>query len=113
MIDLSSILLGCGLGLFAGLVPGLGPFTTLLLAFPLLLDLSIIQLLIVYSALITVSIYVGSVPATLYGIPGDSASMPVVFESIALLPTAVLECPVVLASNALEPTAVLFEAVVF
>ena len=81
MIDLSSILLGCGLGLFAGLVPGLGPFTTLLLAFPLLLDLSIIQLLIVYSALITVSIYVGSVPATLYGIPGDSVSMPVVFES--------------------------------
>jgi putative tricarboxylic transport membrane protein len=81
MIDWMSILLGCGLGLFAGLVPGLGPFTTLLLAFPIMLDLSVIQLLIVYSALITVSIYVGSVPATLYGIPGDSASMPVVFES--------------------------------
>ena len=81
MIDWMSILLGCGLGLFAGLVPGLGPFTTLLLAFPVMLDLSVIQLLIVYSALITVSIYVGSVPATLYGIPGDSASMPVVFES--------------------------------
>lgn len=81
MIDWPSIILGCGLGLFAGLVPGLGPFTTLLLAFPLLLDMTITQLLITYSALITVSIYVGSVPATIYGIPGDSASMPVVYES--------------------------------
>lgn len=81
MIDITSIMIGCGLGLFAGLVPGLGPFTTLLMCFPLLLDMSILELLIVYSALITVSIYVGSVPATLYGIPGDTASMPVVYES--------------------------------
>jgi len=81
VIDFTAILIGCGLGLFAGLVPGLGYFMTLLLAFPLLLDMTVIQLLIVYSAVVTVSIYVGSVPATIYGIPGDTASMPVVYES--------------------------------
>jgi len=81
MIDITSVLIGCGLGLFAGLMPGLGPFTTMLMVFPLFLDMSIIELLIVYTGLYTTSIYVGSVPATLYGIPGDSASMPVVYES--------------------------------
>lgn len=80
-MDFTSVLIGCGLGLFAGLVPGLGPFTTLLLVFPFLLDMTILELLIAYTGLITVSIYVGSVPATIYGIPGDSASMPVVYES--------------------------------
>ena len=86
MIDLSSIapgtvLLGCAMGLFAGLMPGLGYTTTLLLAFPLLFNMSILELLIIYLSVVTISIYVGSVPATLYGIPGDTASMPAVYES--------------------------------
>lgn len=81
MLDASSIIIGCVLGLFAGLVPGLGYFTTLLLAFPLLLNMSITELLIIYSSVVTISIYVGSVPATIYGIPGDTASMPAVYES--------------------------------
>lgn len=81
MIDPVAIVIGCALGLFAGLVPGLGYFTTLLLAFPLLLNMSVSELLIIYSSVVTISIYVGSVPATIYGIPGDSASMPAVQES--------------------------------
>lgn len=74
-------MLGVALGTIAGLVPGLGYFVTLMLIFPLLLNFNIEQLLIIYIAIITLSIYVGSIPATLYGIPGDSSSMPVVYES--------------------------------
>ena len=81
MIDASAIIIGCALGLFAGLVPGLGYFTTLLLAFPLMLYMSVPELLIIYSSVVTISIYVGSIPATIYGIPGDTASMPAVYES--------------------------------
>ena len=80
-IALGTVLLGCAMGLFAGLMPGLGYSTTLLLAFPLLLNMSILELLIIYSSVVTISIYVGSIPATLYGIPGDTASMPAVYES--------------------------------
>ena len=81
MIDIYHILLGCTLGVFAGLLPGLGYFTTLLLVFPLLLDMTVLELLVVYSAVVTISIYVGSIPATIYGIPGDSSSLPCVYES--------------------------------
>lgn len=80
MIELEIILLGTALGIFAGLIPGLGYFVTLMLVFPLLLNFNIEQLLIIYITIITLSIYVGSIPATLYGIPGDSSSMPVVYE---------------------------------
>lgn len=81
MIDIFSIILGCILGVFAGLVPGLGYFTTLMLVFPLLMNMTVLELLIVYSSVVTISIYIGSVPATLYGIPGDTSSMPTVQES--------------------------------
>jgi len=80
MIEIEVILLGTVLGIFAGLIPGLGYFVTLLLVFPLLLNFNIEQLLIIYITIVSLSIYVGSIPATLYGIPGDSSSMPVVYE---------------------------------
>ena len=65
---------GILLGVFAGLMPGIGVFTTLILIYPLLLDLTISQLLILYIPLLSISQYLGSVPALYFKIPGESTS---------------------------------------
>jgi len=67
-------LLGIVGGIFAGLVPGIGVFTTLILLYPLLIDLTITQLLILYIPLMSVSQYIGSVPALYFKIPGEATS---------------------------------------
>ena len=65
---------GILLGIFAGLMPGIGVFTTLILIYPLLLDLTISQLLILYIPLLSISQYLGSVPALYFKIPGEATS---------------------------------------
>jgi len=61
-------------GIFAGLVPGIGVFTTLILLYPLLLELTLVQLLILYIPLASISQFIGSVPALYFKIPGESTS---------------------------------------
>lgn len=67
-------LLGVIGGVFAGLVPGIGVFTTLILLYPLLLELTLVQLLILYIPLASISQFIGSVPALYFKIPGESTS---------------------------------------
>ena len=73
-MELLLFLLGVFGGVFAGLIPGIGVFTTLILLYPLLLDLTIIQLLILYIPIISISQYIGSVPALYFKIPGEATS---------------------------------------
>lgn len=73
-MDIFLFLLGVIGGLFAGLVPGIGVFTTLILLYPLLLELSLVQLLILYIPLASISQFIGSVPALYFKIPGESTS---------------------------------------
>ena len=61
-MEVTLFLSGILLGVFAGLMPGIGVFTTLILIYPLLLDLTISQLLILYIPLLSISQYLGSVP---------------------------------------------------
>lgn len=70
--------LGTLMGLFSGLIPGAGNLVTMLLFFPLLLQLDPYQLLIMYACLVSISQFIGSVPAVLAGIPGESSSIPAV-----------------------------------
>jgi putative tricarboxylic transport membrane protein len=73
-MEILIFLLGIAGGLFAGLVPGIGVFTTLILLYPLLLELTLTQLLILYIPLASISQFIGSVPALFFKIPGESTS---------------------------------------
>lgn len=81
MISLGPLLLGCFLGVISGLLPGVGNFLLLLIATPFLLGFDPISLIICYVALVSISQYIGSVPAVLYGVPGEASSFPAVVES--------------------------------
>ena len=74
MMELLIFALGVLGGVFAGLVPGVGVFTTLILLYPLLIDLTLVQLLILYIPLASISQFIGSVPALYFKIPGESTS---------------------------------------
>ena len=73
-MDIIIFSLGVMGGIFAGLVPGIGVFTTLILLYPLLLELTLVQLLILYIPLASISQFIGSVPALYFKIPGESTS---------------------------------------
>jgi len=73
-MEILIFLLGVLGGIFAGLVPGIGVFTTLVLLYPLLLELTLVQLLILYIPLASISQFIGSVPALYFKIPGESTS---------------------------------------
>ena len=78
------LLLGVALGVLAGLIPGVGVFTTLLLFLPLVYDLSVPDLFVFYIALVSTTQYIGSVSATILAIPGESSSLPAVYEGHAM-----------------------------
>lgn len=78
------LLLGIGLGVVAGLIPGVGVFTTLLLFYPMVYDFSVPDLFVFYIALVSTTQYIGSVSATILAIPGESSSLPAVYEGHAM-----------------------------
>lgn len=78
------LLLGVVLGVIAGLIPGVGVFTTLLLFYPIVYDFSIPDIFIFYIALVSTTQYIGSVSATILAVPGESSSLPAVYEGHAL-----------------------------
>ena len=81
---LYSIMLGTISGVISGLIPGVGNFVLLLILYPFLGSLSVVELLVFYATMSTICQYIGSIPATIYGIPGESSSYPTVIESAKL-----------------------------
>lgn len=78
---IEAITIGIVLGIVSGLIPGVGNFVLMLLAWPFLSVFSVIELLMLYAAMASISQYIGSIPAIVYGIPGESSSYPAVTES--------------------------------
>jgi len=78
-------LVGIGFGLISGLIPGVGNFVLMLLAWPFLSIFGIFELLMMYASMAAISQYIGSIPAIVYGIPGESSSYPAVAESKRLI----------------------------
>lgn len=68
-------ILGSLAGVFAGLVPGVGVFTTLVMLYPFLYTLSLNEIMVLYIPMLVVSQFVGSVPALYFKIPGESTSL--------------------------------------
>ena len=81
LILYEAALIGIVLGVVSGLIPGVGNFVLMLLIFPFLGNFGVYELLVLYASMAAISQYVGSIPATLYSIPGESSSYPTVIES--------------------------------
>lgn len=80
MGDLMHVLLGIAAGFLSGLVPGVGNTTMMFMFYPLLMDSSLFQMLVFYLGVSSVSQFSGSVIATVFGVPGESSSLPAVRE---------------------------------
>ena len=80
MGDLMHVILGIAAGFLSGLVPGVGNTTMMFLFYPFLMDSSLFQMLVFYLGVSSVSQFSGSVIATVFGVPGESSSLPAVKE---------------------------------
>lgn len=83
MFELSNliyILSGVTAGTFAGLIPGVGVLTSLLIFYPFLYQAEIIHLLLFYVALAGTVQFTGTIPSVLIGVPGENNSIPAVIE---------------------------------
>lgn len=78
------VTLGSILGMFAGLVPGVGIFASLIMIYPFLITLTPMETILLYIALACATQYFGSVTAIYFGVPGESSSLPAVIEGHAL-----------------------------
>lgn len=81
---LINTLLGCTIGAFAGLIPGTGLLVSLMIMYPYLLTLDLINLLSFYIGLANLVQFTGSVTAIHFGLPGESNSIPAVQEGHGL-----------------------------
>lgn len=82
--NLIYIIPGVTVGIIAGFIPGVGVFTSMMLMLPFLYSLEPYQLLTFYIALASTTQYIGSITATVFGLPGESSSLPAVKEGHAL-----------------------------
>lgn len=71
-------LLGTALGFLAGLLPGIGTSTMIVIFFSFLVHQDILSLLVFYASLINASQYAGSITAFVFGIPGENSSLPII-----------------------------------
>ena len=78
--DALFVALGTILGFISGLVPGVGNTIMIVMSYPLLKDATMLQMLLYYLAIISSSQFSGSIIATVFGIPGESSSLPAVVE---------------------------------
>ena len=78
------VLFGIICGTFAGLVPGVGVFVTLAITYPFIILFEMYEIILFYVALASTTQYIGSVPAILFGVPGESSSLPAVKEGAIL-----------------------------
>ena len=80
MDDTLFVVLGTLLGFISGFVPGVGNTIMIVMSYPLLKDASMLQMLLYYLAVISSSQFSGSIVATVFGVPGESSSLPAVVE---------------------------------
>lgn len=78
--DLIIMALGIIFGFIAGLIPGVGVLIMLLLTYPLIVGATLFQMLLFYLAMASASQFSGSIVATVFGVPGESSSLPAVIE---------------------------------
>lgn len=78
--SLVMVVLGVCLGIFVGVLPGLGPTPAIALLVPLTFNMPTEQALLLLTALYLATQYGGSITSILVGIPGDAANVATVFD---------------------------------
>ena len=78
--ELFFVLGGVLVGTIAGLLPGIGVLTSLILLFPFLHGSSVLELILFYMALAATVQFTGTIPAVFAGMPGENNSVPAVVE---------------------------------
>lgn len=71
---------GILVGTLAGFMPGIGIFASMMMLIPLLHQINAMELLTFYIALASTTQYIGSITATVFGLPGEVSSLPAVKE---------------------------------
>lgn len=79
-----ALFIGCLCGAIAGIIPGIGNAFTIIVLWPLLINMNPIELIIFFIALTSLSQYMGSVSATIFGLMGETSSLPAVIEGNTL-----------------------------
>jgi putative tricarboxylic transport membrane protein len=87
------------MGILAGLLPGIGMLSTMLICYPFLSDLPVLDLLIFYAVAGSTTQFVGSVIASSLGIAAESSSLPACWEGPRLFrrglgPIAISTCSI-------------------
>lgn len=72
------ILLGIISGIAIGIFPGLGPTSGILVLYPVLIGLPVVELFVFYSVMMSSVQYYSSIPSIVYGIAGEITSVPAV-----------------------------------
>jgi len=80
LIELFFVLSGVFAGTIAGLLPGVGVLTSLILVYPLIDGSTITELLLFYMALAATVQFTGTIPAVFAGLPGENNSVPAMHE---------------------------------
>jgi len=82
MIDLFSlipiVLLGITSGIIIGVFPGLGPSSGIMVLYPVLIGLPVVDLFVFYAVMMSSVQYYSSIPSIVYGIAGEITSTPAV-----------------------------------
>jgi putative tricarboxylic transport membrane protein len=74
------LLLGCFLGTFIGMMPGLGPVTAISLLIPVVLTLEPASAMVLLAAIYYGAMFGGSTASVLINAPGESSSVPTTFD---------------------------------
>lgn len=67
-------------GVISGLIPGISLFVSLVMAYPFLLTMPPLEVMVVYITILSISQFFGSVSATLFSVAGSFTSLPALYE---------------------------------
>ena len=77
-------IIGIVSGVLSGVLPGVGGLVVMTLAFPFLMTLDPINILIFYVTMISIDQFFNGITAIIFGIPGNSMSIPTMIEGHAM-----------------------------
>jgi len=78
--NIGILVLGCVMGTFIGMMPGLGPVTAVSLLVPLVLTMQPATALVLLAAIYYGAMFGGSTASVLINAPGESSSVPTTFD---------------------------------
>ena len=82
--NMALLVLGCGLGTFIGMMPGLGPVTAISLLVPAVLSLEPASAMVLLAAIYYGAMYGGTITSVLANTPGEAASAVTCIDGYAM-----------------------------